>query len=646
MGIALCAVAAGTFARFKGLGAAPLAVDEYFIVRSTQNLLHHGWPAFDCGGLYTRGLLLQYLSALLNLLGVSAETSPRILSAASSLCVLPAAYVLGRRAHSSTVGWLAVTVLALSVWEVEMARFGRMYAPFQMVFLWYVVFFLKFTVDRDARAAWPMAVLTVIGALLWEGGVLLGLANFLPLFLQRFRRNFSRCDWPYFAKSAVLLAVVYWFVTTDFRLLGNSPALPLDYDPSLTSEWVDVLQAPLPAWTTLWAHPAWLVVFVAALVAVGLSFPWIWIFRKRVVASIGVIAVLVASLEHQFLAAGALLVVLVLFRLISWRELLSRDARSLHAALAACAVFWLACLGTTWHIPATVSAAKGALVFTYQFASFPDVIGEVVRPWTGALPILGLGLALVLGVSLVRVTTQNETGVSPQRALWAVFLCLLLAASASHPPRHETRYVFFLYPVAIILALSTIAEIIESIPTPRRATIAVAVAISVGAFMLTDDFEPRHLLAINRPDTMFRFRLTPAQQSHYVIRDDTRALARWLGEHAASDGDTVVNAVQGLDYYDSKIDYFYVDRSDFNFPSYACRLGTIDRWSNLPLLQTVPALDAAIASSRQTFLVTYANRLEALLPRLAARHPRIVWSSGHLLVVAFDGGSVRPTLIT
>src|SRR5579872_1341125 len=66
--LAACALAVGVFARLKGLGAAPMAVDEYFIVRSTQNLLKHGWPAFDCGGIYSRGLLLQYPAALLDLL--------------------------------------------------------------------------------------------------------------------------------------------------------------------------------------------------------------------------------------------------------------------------------------------------------------------------------------------------------------------------------------------------------------------------------------------------------------------------------------------------------------------------------------------------------------------------------------------------
>jgi hypothetical protein len=70
-------LAIAVFARFTALGAAPLAVDEYFLLRSTQNVLHHGWPVFDCGGVYSRGLVLQYLAALLNLFGASSDVAPR-----------------------------------------------------------------------------------------------------------------------------------------------------------------------------------------------------------------------------------------------------------------------------------------------------------------------------------------------------------------------------------------------------------------------------------------------------------------------------------------------------------------------------------------------------------------------------------------
>jgi len=59
----------GIAARFWALGKWPLAIDEYYFAQSVQNVLHFGIPEFPCGGLYVRGLLLQYASALLQLAG-------------------------------------------------------------------------------------------------------------------------------------------------------------------------------------------------------------------------------------------------------------------------------------------------------------------------------------------------------------------------------------------------------------------------------------------------------------------------------------------------------------------------------------------------------------------------------------------------
>jgi hypothetical protein len=125
--LGLVALALGVYARFRALDSAPLAIDEYFIARSVQNILAHGGlPAFDCGGFYARGLLLQYLAAPLVLMGVPLTEAPRIVAASSSLVALPAAYIIGRRLGGPALGWIAIILLSLSLWTVEMARFGRM----------------------------------------------------------------------------------------------------------------------------------------------------------------------------------------------------------------------------------------------------------------------------------------------------------------------------------------------------------------------------------------------------------------------------------------------------------------------------------------------------------------------------------------
>ena len=47
----------GIYARFKGLGTWALGVDEFYISRSIDFILHSGIPEFPCGGLYQRGLI-------------------------------------------------------------------------------------------------------------------------------------------------------------------------------------------------------------------------------------------------------------------------------------------------------------------------------------------------------------------------------------------------------------------------------------------------------------------------------------------------------------------------------------------------------------------------------------------------------------
>src|SRR5262245_51357277 len=68
--VTAAAVLAGIVVRFKGLATWPLAVDEYYLARSVENVLRTGAPIYDCGGLYPRGLLIQYLSAFLQHTGL------------------------------------------------------------------------------------------------------------------------------------------------------------------------------------------------------------------------------------------------------------------------------------------------------------------------------------------------------------------------------------------------------------------------------------------------------------------------------------------------------------------------------------------------------------------------------------------------
>src|SRR5262249_46066879 len=159
-------------------------------------------------------------------------------------------YLIGRRLGGRDVGLLAVAVLGLSVWEVEIGRFGRMYAPFQALFAWYVFFFLRYAIDRERRALLPMLLLSALGFAAWEGGIFLVLTNFLPPIIANPDGQLSRRDWLYLAGCSLLLIPAYVLTLADLRLSGEEPALPPDY---VEPQWISPsrLDAAVMPWTRL-----------------------------------------------------------------------------------------------------------------------------------------------------------------------------------------------------------------------------------------------------------------------------------------------------------------------------------------------------------------------------------------------------------
>ena len=636
--LAGAAVAVGLYARFKNLHAAPLAVDEFFIVRSVENVLQHGVPRFDCGGYYTRGLLLQYLAALLQLLGISGEIAPRLISAVSSVLALPAVYILGCHVQGRTLGLIAVTVLALSVWEVEMGRFGRMYAPFQAVFLWYLVFLIRYTVDRQPKALWAMLGLTVVGPLVWEGGALVAAANLLVPFLLRPSGRLTRGDGRYLLVMAALFALSYWFATTDFRIVQADNPWPPGYDPSQAHFLGSALDGnPMPL-TLLPAHPGWLLLFAIPFGISLLAVRWVWAQRDRPLVVAGLVVALGAALVHQFLVVGAALALLLILRSMRWQDLFQRASAPFHLSIGTCAVFWLivAALTFDWGDPRLTVPWHKIAVFVYPFVGFPDFASVIALPWAGAVPILSMVLVVLLSATALHLIIEQEPKLSSERVLFAALVCLLLAASLGHPPRYETRYVFFLYPVAVLLALGMLLRGGQSLARDVKPAGALSVPVILGGFALTEDFNLAHLLAVDKPAEIFRAGLTEKQESHLVRRADSRAIARWLQQNTHPGADVVVSAYQSLDYYYPHLDFFFVDRSDFNLMSYACRHGTIDRWSNLRLLYTVDGLSQLIRSARRTVLVTYARRLDELPSHIAQRRARVAWKSEDIAIVVFE----------
>jgi hypothetical protein len=608
------AVAWGTIARFKGLGTWPFGIDEYYVARSVEFILNGGLPEYPCGGYYIRGLLYQYFVAALRFGGLGPEFAGRLVTAVASLATLPAIYLLGRRLHGHVAGLLAVIVLSLSVWEIEMARFARMYAPFQAVFAWYLLSFLRYTVDKDKRALKWMIVLSIVGALTWEGGALMGLANLLPPLLNLRGGKLTSRQWVYLGGMVLLFASLY-ATTLETRYFGAVPPFLAE---AVSLGGAAVASGPPALFRSLFAQAsAWWVAALAVAVLAFASLRYIravdggWMTRALLLAVLG------AALAHQLLLAGALLALGVLLGLLGRAQAATRGAGLYLACLASAAVFWLAfgVFADAW--PGGEGLSR-LVALAYQLIGFPNVVDELVRPWGATLPFWTLTLGAGLAVLAVRVALRPVSTPSDIAALLALVLVLALAIGASAPPRHETRYAFFLYPLLVMLAVVAVAQLSELWLAGPALRTNVAIAGTLLLFVVTEDFQPRHLRNIDSHAVTFRQNMSPGLAAHYYPRSDFNTLTAWLDARVTAD-DIVVSGVPAVPQYYPRTNYSYLDEQDDRYTAYACRLGTVERWTNLPLLYPMAALEPLVQSGRRIFVVLYPDRQDRLIEYAQAR---------------------------
>jgi hypothetical protein len=640
LSVLIVALAMGLYGRFAGLGLWAFGVDEFYISRSIDHVLKTGLPKFLCGGYYTRGLAYQYVVALVRHWSVSPEFAGRVVSAVWSLVGLPAAYLIGRRLGGRTLGLTLLIILSASVWEIEMARFARMYAPFQSIFLWYVVFFLRYTVERERSALMPMVLLSILGVLTWEGGALLGLANLLPPLLNHERGRLRRSDFKFILAMLILLGALV-AATTDLRGAAGEPAVSGEQLGSQDS--AVPLSMDLQVYT---AHGGWIAAFVILQLALSLrALPWIWALRARWLAAAGLGLALLSAWLHQFALCGASIALLLLTELVAPADLKARGARAYALALLVCCAFWPAfgVLTGAWReiSPDDVLTTHPWLGLAQHLGGFPRVFDEILRPWGKTFPVLTVGLSLFGAALAVAVLSSRRlTQSAVIRTLMALLLVLVLAVGVRAPGRIETRYTFFLYPLVMALGLTGILALVESRLGKSQAALAAGAALGLLFFGLSEDFKPAHIAHIASWPVNFRVGMTPSQAAHYYPRSDYRMAAMWLKLHARPE-DEVITGIPSLDPY-YRANYFFLQSDDDRYDDYSCRDGTQERWTNLPLLYGTDALAARVATGKRVFLVTYPEVARAMLAEGRQRpwQERLAWLSPDtgIAITAIDPG--------
>jgi hypothetical protein len=619
---AALAVLVGIFFRFWGLGQAPLAVDEYYFGTSVLNIVKSGLPEFPCGGYYTRGVFLQYISLVPVFLGANLELAVRLIPAFASLLAIWAVWKVAFRAGGTSVACVAVSLVSLSLWEIEFARFGRMYAPFQALFLWYAWFQLKHLLDQDRIAQVVYLFLSAVSIFVYAGAAMLLVLNFLPLLWPEKRWNTG-----HLIASSGLMALGLYYYRTDFRYMGIPEHL---LPPSPTIEYTATPSAPsipLPIEVPFISGSGLTIVIIGVLVFAAL----IWRHRKFLKliypsALLWLLAVLMISFGLISLGIALVLICILLcaplplndtVRIQDW--LLRFYAPGL--LVLATVIF----LSVVFIRPDFVPAAKDALKYLFNY---PDVYYKVVRPWFRTIPLTTvLFAALVIPLFFVCLAKSDKESPRriPVRYLFAILIALVLLVGLLRQPYITTRYSYFLYPVIIILASFSLVELIRRIN-------------GQSPIFLTEDFGVKHLIRINEPEVRFRLQYSDLLAGHYYKRWDFRGVGEYTNQHIGAD-DNVIIFHQALAHYLDRTDGYFVRKgSSIHSIVWGCG-GARELWSNATLLDEDHEVYEIIETgSKATWLIMHTSQdpwrdpLEAELIERLNLTPRYTSIDGNLAV--------------
>jgi hypothetical protein len=578
---------------------------------------------------------LQYLSVVPVFLGANLEFAVRLIPAIASLLTLAAIWKLAHRAGGMNVACIAVALSSLSLWEIEFARFGRMYSPFQAMFLWYAWFQLKHLLDRDRVAQVLYLILSGVSIFIYAGAALLLALNFLPLLWPG-----KRWDARNLVISSGLMFFGLYYYRTDFRFMGIPESLlppgPTIDDSATTTAPPISLPIEIPFLPGTGFTIIAVGLFVFAILVWGhrrnlkLAHPSaiLWLLTA-VVTSFGLIAFGVAL---AFIAV-LLRVPLPIQNTEDMRGQLVRNYAPGLVVLTTIIFLNVVAVG-----PDFISAAKNALNYLFNY---PDVYYKILQPWLSAIPITTVLLAALIAPLFLLSLGDNRINsgqLDPTRYLFSILIVLVLLVGALKQPYISTRYTYFLYPILLVLASVSIRELTRKTfqTAPRRAR-WIIISIPV-LFLFTEDFSAKHLIRINEPDIRFRLQYSHALSAHYYNRWDFRNTGDYINRQI-SPGEDVIVFHQALAHYLHQIDGIFIRKgSTIHSIVWGCG-GTRELWSNAPLLdENHEVYERIMSGVKGTWLIMHTPQdpwrdpLETELIDRFELEPRYISIDGNLAV--------------
>lgn len=587
----VCFTLLGIWIRINGLGERPIALDEYYFVRSVQNILEFGTPRYPDGGYYVRGIFLQYLTAFSIFLFGDGPFAYRLVPALFGIGTLVMVYFLGRQFLDRLCSLVLVLIITFSSWEIEFSRFARMYSGFQFVSVCFFWSLYRYSFNGDSNKKYIPAVFAMLAILTHQMGIFIALLLFLP-FPAWVRRSWGQTLWNqrlYIVISSLLLCIGFLNHKINFRLIGTTDSSPRDFISSL---------AQSPQWfefgTEIFGEVGFFLMAILASTAI-ISGYFFHILKKSEHLEIeeillgGLLALaLCSAIFYQFAMSTVILLVIALRKPYLFRNKPYNYFLSFFAILV---VFWFIILffnQTGIETTGVVSSIKTYLIsIRLTYFSFPDLYSPVFRAWAGAMPLMGFFLALAMAWQVFSIRRLSLASIVKHPITPILVIVFIMGLK---PPLYTvTRYSHFLYPLALCIGLLSAAQIGEILRDRfirnEKVSKFYAIFLTLLAFTVSEDFNAYHITHLQSDEIVFRMGKYEKFSQHWYPRLDFQKPAELVDMGYSQQSKIIVSSyVNTIGAYLKSDFAFYWPQSDARFNLISRAGGTRELWSGARLL--------------------------------------------------------------
>lgn len=588
-------IALSVWLRIKGLGLWSLGDDEYFLIKSIENISRTGLPEFPCGGYYPRGLFHQYFTYLLIRAGIEPTLALRIFPVIMNIIAMPAVYLLAEKVFDKKTAMVALFLFCFSIWEIEFARFGRMYAPFQTVFIWYVFFFFKYVSEPNHGKPVFLFSLSLFAVLVYELAVLLAVANLFALIWQN-RRKISE-----YLVASLILIFTFWFNSIKWRSLGkvantNITEINDSVETAATGSrlylpQVEILNSPDFLSITIFS-----LVLIISLILLRKNFTKLSVWEGAIT---GLLVVLLL-LNQIGLAVLVLLITSLL--IIPIRKDLFRILLK-----------FLVIASSMWIVNAFISnnfELKMTIKELLNYIDYPPVLYLHIRKYFELVPYFSSSVSIILLLGMTATLIKKRPLTESQKLFIFIFIISLFFVSFLKVPYHNSRYTFFLYPMLLILVTISFYVLTELIFRQRFQLVGMTAMVILFLYY-SEDFDLYHLLKTDSAEIHFRVPYPHDTDEHFYLRRDHRSVADFINKNM-NHGDLVISTEIPPEYYLDKLDYIYKDMDDKEFDNIALSAQKRERWSGKPLISSYQRLQSIVDASENTVWLIIRSELQAI----------------------------------